>query len=97
MFKIKTKNLSILAFIAVLVIGIVLISGCVKKEITPTKPETIIPDDSPQLPSRFFFMSILPTTAQGQSFDDSYSKAAQYLEFIPVWGRPTPFYNLAAD
>jgi hypothetical protein len=77
MLKIKTKNLIRLAFIAMLSTGVVFISGCEKKETTPTEPETIIPDDSPQLPSRGFFMGILPTTAQGQSFDASYSQATQ--------------------
>ncbi|MGB9700589.1 MAG: hypothetical protein ACPL5I_14530, partial [Thermodesulfobacteriota bacterium] len=83
--------------IAILVIGIGLINGCGKKETTPTEAETIYPDDSPPLPSRGFFMGLLPTTAQGQSFDEAYAQSAQYSEFVPVWGRPTPFYNLAAD
>lgn len=42
-------------------------------------------------------MGVLPSTAQGQSLEDAYTKAAQYSEFVPVWGRPTPFYNLADD
>ncbi len=42
-------------------------------------------------------MGVLPTPAQGQSFDAAYAQAAQYSEFVPVWGRPTPFYNLVTD
>lgn len=80
-----------------LVIDVVLLGGCGKKEITPSEPETVMPDDSPQLPPRGFFMGVLPTTAQGQSFDDAYAQAARYSEFVPVWGKPTPFYNLASD
>ena len=40
---------------------------------------------------------MLPIPAQGQSFEDAYAQAARYSEFVPVWGRPTPFYALAAD
>jgi hypothetical protein len=68
-----------------------------KKEATPIEPETLVLVDSPQLPSRGFFMGVVPSTAQGQSFDDAYAQAARYSEFVPVWGKPTPFYNLAAD
>jgi len=42
-------------------------------------------------------MGVLPSTAQGQSFDDAYAQTAHYSEFVPVWGRPTPFYNLADE
>lgn len=65
---------------------------------TPTtEPAKLVPIDSPQLPSRGFFMGVLPTTARGQSFEDAYAQAARYSEFVPVWGKPTPFYNLASD
>jgi len=78
-----------------------MLSGCIDKETSTetenTEPEKIAPYDSPQLPSRGFFMGVLPTTAQGQSFDDAYSQASQNSEFVPVWGRPTPFYNLASE
>lgn len=70
--------------------------GC-KKATQTTEPIILNPIDSPQLPERGFYMGILPTPAEGQLFDDSYSQAAQYSEFVPVWGRPTPFYNLASD
>ena len=96
MMKMNTKNLGIMALLAVLVINVVLISGCTKK-ISPTEPEILVPEDSPQLPYRGFFMGVLPTTAHGQSFDDAYTQASRYSEFVPVWGRPTPFYNLADD
>lgn len=61
------------------------------------KPEILKPIDNPILPSRGFYMGILPTTAEGQSFEDAYFQAGEYSEFVPVWGRPTPFYNLADD
>ncbi|MGB9684627.1 MAG: hypothetical protein ACPL1Z_06835 [Candidatus Bathyarchaeales archaeon] len=42
-------------------------------------------------------MGILPVPDDGQSFEEAYSQAAQFSEFSPVWGRPTPFYNLSDD
>ncbi len=71
-----------------LLVGIALTNAC-------TKP--IVPIDLHQLPSRGFFMGLLPTIAQGQSFEDAYYQVSQFSEFVPVWGRPTPFYNFAED
>ena len=42
-------------------------------------------------------MGILPTPGENQSFEEAYSQASRYAEFSPVWGRPTPFYNLAGE
>lgn len=64
---------------------------------SPTEPEQFSPIDGSPLPERGFYMGLLPTTAQNQSFDQAYSQAANHSEFVPVWGRPTPFYNLAND
>lgn len=93
----NTKNFGLMVLGVMLLIGVVLISGCTEKETIPTEPEIVVPEDSSQLPLRGFFMGVLPTTAQGQSFDSAYTQAARYSEFVPVWGRPTPFYNLASD
>jgi len=93
----NAKDYRALLVFTLLLIGIVLISECAKKEAAPAEPETLVPRDSPELPSRGFYMGILPTTAQGQSIDDAYRQAAEHGEFVPVWGRPTPFYNLASE
>lgn len=57
----------------------------------------IEPADSPQVPSRVFFMGFLPIPADGQTFDQVYQQASRSIEFAPVWGRPTPFYELAKE
>jgi hypothetical protein len=93
----NTKKIVANVFCAVFLVTVILIGRCTKEETTSAEPETVVPEDSPQLPSRGFFMGVLPTTAQGQSFDDAYAQAAQYSEFVPVWGRPTPFYDLATE
>lgn len=100
----NAKIFGVTVFCVIILIAVILMSGCTKKEITsseseskPAMPETIAPEDSPQLPQRGFFMGVLPSTAKGQTFDQAYAQAAQYSEFVPVWGRPTPFYNLADD
>ncbi|MBC7131058.1 hypothetical protein H5T51_07575 [Candidatus Bathyarchaeota archaeon] len=58
---------------------------------------TIAPADSPETPKRGFYMGILPIPADGQSFEEAYRQAAQYAEFTPVWGKPTPFYQLTEE
>ncbi len=63
----------------------------------PSGETKIVPADRPALPSRGFFMGILPTPTQKESFADAYKKAAALCEFVPVWGRPTPFYGLAQE
>ncbi len=88
-------KVNFLVLLTLMVTGVVLICGCTKEK--SPESETLTPIDSPHLPPRGFFMGVLPTTAQGQSFDSAYAQAAQYSEFVPVWGKPTPFYNLAAD
>ena len=63
-----------------------------------TDEETLItPADSPKVPDRGFFMGILPVPGDEQTFEEAYLQAAEYSEFSPVWGRPTPFYDLADD
>ncbi len=57
----------------------------------------VTPADSPTLPPRGFFMGLLPTPTEGESFAEAYEKASDFAEFVPVWGRPTPFYNLAQE
>jgi len=55
----------------------------------------IAPADMPGLSERGFFMEVLPVPAKGQSFQESYEQAAEYAEFAPVWGQPSPFYDMA--
>lgn len=56
--------------------------------------KSVTPVDSPRLPQRGFFMGVLPTPAEGQTFEEAYYQASEYAEFVPVWGQPTSFYNL---
>jgi hypothetical protein len=53
--------------------------------------------DKLALPARGFFMGVLPMPAAGQPFDEAYREAARCAELVPVWGRPSPFFALAAD
>jgi len=61
------------------------------------EPEIITPVDSPSAPGERFFMGVLPIPADGQLFEDSYLRAADYADFAPVWGRPSPFYEMVAE
>ncbi|MBE0480004.1 MAG: hypothetical protein IBX68_03390, partial [Dehalococcoidia bacterium] len=82
--------------------GLVLLAGCLGA--APSSPGaptatggTVTPADSHDLPARGFFMGVLPVPRDGQSFEDCYRQAADNAEFVPVWGRPTPFYGLADE
>jgi hypothetical protein len=58
---------------------------------------TITPADSPAMPARGYFKGSLPNAPAGVDMSLAYSEVAKTMEFVPVWGRPTPFYDLAAD
>jgi hypothetical protein len=80
------------------VVGIIIVSVFMSGRLNQPKEETIItPADSLEVPDRGFFMGVLPIPGDGQSFEEAYAQAALYSEFSPVWGKPTPFYDLAED
>jgi hypothetical protein len=58
---------------------------------------TLVPADTAELPDRGYYLGFLPVPPAGETFPEAYSLAAQVGDFVPVWGRPTPFYGLAAD
>jgi len=75
-------------------LGIVLLAlaGCTSHD---QDSALITPADAPRLPARGFFMGVLPSPASGQDWGSAYAQAAQHAEWVPVWGQPTPFYDLA--
>ena len=73
-------------------IAATLVVGCQEPETGP-----VAPADSVPMPARGFYMGVLPMPASGQSFDSVYAQASASCEFVPVWGRPTSFYELADD
>lgn len=58
---------------------------------------TVTPVDVIAEPSRGFLMGLLPTPASGGEFDDAYSKASEVGELVPIWGRPSPYWEKAED
>jgi hypothetical protein len=77
---------------AALLLVMLLSAGCRKTDTGP-----VAPADSVPMPARGFYMGVLPMPAEGQSLDSAYALAAGYSEFVPVWGRPSAFYDLADD
>lgn len=71
------KSIKIIVFILILSIVTTSFTGCTD------------PIEEPILPKRGFFMGLLPNPADGQDFSQSYEKAAQYSEFVPVWSSGT--------
>lgn len=72
---------------------VLLVSACASQS---NIPDTETPK-IPEIPERGFFMGFLPIPKEGQSFEDAYYEASHYCDFVPVWGKPTPFYELADD
>ena len=71
----KLFNLKLLAIFSIFIIFI--FSGCV---------DSI---DEPELPSRGFFMGILPNPVDEQDIENVYIKAAENSEFVPIWSSGT--------
>ncbi|MGA1848796.1 MAG: Ig-like domain-containing protein [Thermoplasmatota archaeon] len=55
------------------------------------------PADSPRLPPWGYFKGILPLPEKGGNIESTYSNVSEYTDFVPVWGKPSPFYNLSKD
>lgn len=105
--KSKMRKKTVFSPVAALVLSAVAVlglaaAGCSTGVPRPSSPpsvseKAIIPADSPKLPPRGFYMGLLPTPAEGQSFAEAFLVASKHAEFVPVWGKPTPFYKMAAE
>lgn len=74
---------------------VILLAGCVSQ--TNTNDTVSEPVEIPEIPERGFFMGFLPIPKKGQSFENAYYEASRFCDFVPVWGKPSPFYALADD
>jgi hypothetical protein len=79
-----------------LFIVIPLLTGCVSQPSEQVPTDGFEPADF-VMPERGFLMGVLPIPKEGQSFEEAYQEIAAYCEFVPVWGKPSPFYELAND
>jgi len=95
-----------LFFICIIFLLVLVLPGCQKSGVnvpstqpsnTTSQEATVKPSDSLSLTARGFFMGVLPSPAEGQSFEDAYHQTAVFANFVPVWGRPTPFYDIAKE
>jgi hypothetical protein len=57
----------------------------------------LVPFDEKREPVRGYLLGVLPIPADSQRLEDAFSMASDSSELVPVWGRPTPFYELAKD
>jgi hypothetical protein len=88
-----SRRSALLSLAAIVVVAIAVAGlGALQKA-----PTTIAPEDPLILPARGYYMGVLPTPAGGQSLDDAYRQAKADAELVPIWGRPSPFYQLADD
>ncbi len=84
------------AILAVVLLMAVLLTVAVVY-VPSIKLDTLLPADSLVIPSRGYYMGFLPSPREGQTFEQAHRHASECAELIPVWGKPTPFYNLAND
>ncbi len=88
----ETPDRTRTAPVVVLALLTLILMGCRKRDSGPVAPADSIP-----MPARGFYMGVLPMPYEGQALESAYAEAAKYSEFVPVWGRPTPFYDLAEE
>jgi hypothetical protein len=58
---------------------------------------TVEPLDDPQVHPIGFYRGMLPTISSGENLSKVYAGISSYTQFVPVRGRPTPFWNLSKD
>ncbi len=63
----------------------------------PSSEILVTPVDDPQLPPSGFFKGMLPNPNPSQTFEEVYENVSLHSQFAPVWGKPSPFYNLSTD
>jgi hypothetical protein len=93
----RFQRISLMLAVLLLALASCLGTACGSGEQETDQPSTIEPLDSPSMPARGYFKGSLPNAPSGIDLAEAYAGAANAMEFVPVWGRPTPFYDLAAD
>jgi len=58
---------------------------------------TVEPADDIAAPGNGFLLGVLPNPAEGQSFEDAYAEASEFTDLVPVWGRPSAFYEMPGE
>ncbi len=85
--------MKILALSLITLCFILVSSACQRS----THPAIVTPADPiPSSPEKLL-LGTLPVPAYGQSFAAAYRQIAGYASFVPVWGKPSPFYEMAGD
>lgn len=93
----RLQTVSLVLATLLLVLASCLATACGSKETDDSQPATVEPLDSPSMPARGYFKGSLPNAPSPIGLAEAYADAADTMEFVPVWGRPTPFYDLADD
>jgi hypothetical protein len=48
-------------------------------------------------PENGYLLGVLPNPAASQGFEEAYAEASEYTDLVPVWGRPSPFYEMPIE
>lgn len=88
----RIRLLALAGFLAVVLVSL---WACSDKENGGTSE--LFSNGPPAVPPRGFYMGVLPIPAEEQAFESAYAQAAEFAEFVPVWGKPSPFYQMPDD
>ncbi|MBN1539105.1 MAG: tandem-95 repeat protein [Candidatus Thermoplasmatota archaeon] len=87
--------------LAPLIIAITVLTGSLLLIVPEGAPQqismTITPLDDPELPPWGYHKGILPNPLPEEDIALTYRNASKFTQFVPVWGRPSTFYNLSTD
>jgi len=61
------------------------------------RKSTVTPADDVTNPRRGYLLGTLPTPHEGQTYAEAYEVVSETCELIPVWGKPSPFWEKASD
>jgi Tol biopolymer transport system component len=60
-------------------------------------PDKVTPLDSIFIPERGYLLGALPIPYDGQDLIETYRLASETCELVPVWGRPSPYWEKSVD
>ncbi len=61
------------------------------------KKPSVTPIDLIDEPSRGYLLGILPIPYDGQDFTEAYELGSETCELVPIWGKPSPYWEKTAD
>jgi hypothetical protein len=90
-FGVVTGLIKYIKVLIMFLLLIMLFFGCSNDTV-----ENIANTEKSGIAQKGFLMGFLPIPSDGQTFEELYRAIPKYCDFVPVWGKPSPFYQLAS-